>query len=183
MTRSAVAEWIVFIAFGAFLASCGGNDICLNCTGGPTGTTPQNSVTDEGTILRSFPVVRPELMKLMIVSICIDQPADVSLETCQGTSDHFVAFPDSEGEFTASSLTPGGQQIFFWVDEDEDGRYAPPEPLARMDDPDDQLDDLRAGQLVTMSDIDINFDTATATAAISVSTSTPTPTPSATPTP
>jgi len=176
MGSSAAVVRLVLVAGASFLASCGGGDICLNCSSG--GTTPGTTVTDTGNILRSFPVVRPDLMT---VSICIDEPAGVSLVDCQ--PDSFAAFPDSDGSFTASTLPTGGQQIFFWVDENGDGVFADPDPIARLDDPDRELDDLRGGQAVTLANVDITFDTKTAAAEISVTSATPSPAPSATPTP
>lgn len=160
------------------LSGCGGDDICLGCPDG-TPTPGPSGVTVTGTIVSTSPLTSPSSINVLI---CVGLPAGGSPEDCDLS---FLTTPSVEGTFTRNNVEEGSETIFFWVDENQNGTIEPDDPIAKLDDVEGQLENVRSGQTVTLSNVRILFLEGTASATITVSTTpTPTPTaPQATPTP
>jgi hypothetical protein len=165
------------ILLAATLVACGGPDICLQC---PSGTpTPTSSVTVTGSGLATTPPVNPASVTVII---CLNLADNEGADAC---TQSFFTDVTTQGSFTRSSVSPGPETIFFWVDANNDGMVDPDDPIAKLTDTQGQLGDVQTGQTVTLTNISANFTTELATATISVGQSaTPTPTAvTATPTP
>jgi hypothetical protein len=168
---------LVTLLLGGLLA-CGGDDICLQCPSG-TPTPGQSGVIVTGSILNS---VNPSTVPSAItVIVCVGLDPGQSVTECQNS---FYATPNTDGDFTRNNVSAGSETIFFWVDADMNGTVDPDDPVSQLTDSQGLLEDVEAGQTVTIANARINF-LADTTAEISVTlTPTPTPTaPTATPTP
>src|SRR5262249_5299433 len=129
-------------ALAVLLASCGGGDICLNCT--PGGPTPSTLVSITGNISQLSILVPFDQVSVII---CLDLPPDKGASDCT----HFFLAPVSEtGAFARSSIQPGSETIFFWIDQNGNGMVNPGDPIARLQDPDGELVDVSTGQTVNV---------------------------------
>jgi hypothetical protein len=168
----------IVAAFAALLAACGGGDICLNCPSGSP--TPTTQVSLAGNISR-LSLFLP--FDDVTVIVCLDLPPDQPATAC---TRFFLAAVAEDGTFSRTSIDPGSETIFFWVDQNNVGTIDPDDPIARLLDPEFELVDVTSGLTVNVVNAVVDFTDQTATADISVtttSTATPTPTPSPTPTP
>jgi hypothetical protein len=162
----------------ASMAGCGGKDICLGCTQGTPTPGGGSFVTVEGNILSSPGFAKGDFVEIICVGLStgtIDQCGDAGVG---GTK--FVANTDNAGNFEITGVDPGSERVGFWIDKNRDGVVDPDEVL-ELADPDRQLQNLSAGDMVRIADADVDFSRSQATAAITVNTSTPTPAPSGTP--
>jgi len=166
----------MMVLLAATLMACGGPDICLQC---PTVTpTATPSVTVTGSGVSVIPNANPSSVTVII---CLDLPSGGTAADC---TQSFFTDVNTDGTFTRFNVPPGAETIFFWVDANHTGMVDPGETV-KLADPQGVLDNVQAGQTVTLSNVIVNFTTKTATADITISL-TPTPTPSAvqtTPTP
>jgi hypothetical protein len=175
--RSRVSKCLgLAAALSLLLASCGGGDICLNCTAGTP--TPVVSVSLTGSISRLSLFIP---FDAVTVIVCLDLGPEQPATACN----HFFLAPvDANGDFSRSRIDPGSEAIFFWVDQNEDGMIDPTDPIARLLDPEGELVDVSSGETVNVVNAAVDFTAQTATAEISITTTpTPTPTPIGTPTP
>jgi len=163
-------------ALAGLLASCGGGDICLNCT--PGTPTPTILVSLTGNISRLSILVPFDEVNVIV---CLDLGPDQPASDCNR---FFLAPVNSNGSFSRSSIEPGGETIFFWIDQNGDGMIDPGDQIARLLDPDGELADVTNGETVNVVNSIVDFTAQTATAQIFITTTpTPTPTPVTTPTP
>lgn len=154
------------------LAGCGGSNICLGCDPDATPTpNPANSVTVDGDF---FTVIPDTLLNELVVLACSNRPVETAPLDCGGRS----AQPDGDGEFSIAKVTEGALEIFVY-------RHMDTDQIAELEDPTNQLGDIRSGETAEIQSITANFNTGIATALhIDVGTTptpTPTPAPSATP--
>jgi hypothetical protein len=152
------------------LAGCGGSNICLGCDPDATPTpNPENSVTVLGDL---FTVIPDILLDELVVLVCSDRPAETAPLDCGGRS----AQPDNDGAFSISKAREGSLELFIY-------RRTDTNQIAELEDPTDELGNVRAGETADIQSITANFNTGIATALhIDVGpTPTPTPTPTATP--
>ncbi len=81
--------------------------------------------------------------------------------TFQDFDDGEIAVIESgSSEFTVTDVDRGHITVVFLLDEagnNADGEINADDPIATLDDPDNELDDVRAGLTVEARDIDINF--------------------------
>jgi len=68
-----------------------------------------------------------------------------------------VGVVDEQGEFTLSGLPSGKIRITFLSDSTNDGAIDRGDPVAHLDDGDQQLDDLQSGDRVHIADIHLDF--------------------------
>ncbi len=160
------------------LASCGGDDICLQCPSG-TPTPGQSGAIVTGTIVSSNPTTAPSAITAIV---CVGLEQGQSVTNCPNS---FYADVNTDGTFTRKNVIAGAETIFFWVDSDMNGMIDPDDLLAQLTDSQGDLDRVGNGQTVTLANVRIAFLQNSATAEITVG-ATPTPVPTAvtaTPTP
>jgi hypothetical protein len=95
-----------------------------------------------------------------------------------------VGLLDEQGQFTLSGLPSGRIGLTFLADSANDGVIDSGDPVAHLADPDQQLEDLRSGDRVQLTDVQLDFRHNRAVAgAIEVARRGDSPPPESTPTP
>jgi hypothetical protein len=179
-------EALVSAAMVAWLAACGGKDLCLNCPSGTPTPPGQNTVTVTGNIFSSSPPAPGSVMEL----ICVGLSRSVTIGQCGQASAGgtlFLVNNDASGNFTRTGVTAGSERIGFWFDQNNNGNIDPGE-VVELTDSSGQLGNVAGGSTVTIADASVTFPNATlpngsATATITVTAGTPTPQPTETPAP
>ena len=170
----------------AWLAACGGKDLCLNCPGGTPTPPGQNTVTVEGNVFSSTPPAPGTVMELVCVglsrSFTVDQCGQAS---AGGTL--YIINNDTSGNFSRTGVMAGAERIAFWWDQNNDGMIDPSE-IVELVDTSGQLGSVAGGDTVSIANAAVTFPNATlpngsASATITVTSGTPTPQPTPTETP
>jgi hypothetical protein len=144
--------------------------VCAGCSDGTIVFVDDDDGSSDTTTVRgNISDLNPQVAGADIVVFVFTGLVD------DGTFEHFekqrsvaIASDADPMEFTVTQVANGNVTVVFLQDEasEPDGRIDPGDPIATLDDPDEVLSDVKNGETIEITDVDVDFTAGSADAEV-----------------